>query len=86
VRARRDVGVIDDPVKGPAEAQSSTWLRQQASDLEACLLDTEDAVDQLIAQFASEHMADDSSERQPGSDYPESPLAKPAPMDDTATE
>jgi hypothetical protein len=68
------------------EAQSSTWLRQQATDLEASLLDTEDAVDHLIAQFASEHMADDSSEKQPGSDYPESPLAKPAPMDDTATE
>jgi len=49
-------------------------------------LDTEDAVDHLIAQFASEHMADDSSEKQPGSEYPESPLAKPTPMDDTAIE
>ena len=68
------------------EEHSSTWLRQQASDLEACLLDTEDAVDHLIAQFASEHMADDSSEKQPGSEYPESPLAKPTPMDDTAIE
>jgi hypothetical protein len=67
------------------EAQSSTWLRQQASDLEACLLDTEDAVDHLIAQFASEHMANESSEKQPG-EHPESPFAKPTPMDDTPIE
>jgi hypothetical protein len=68
------------------EVQSSSWLRQQACDLEARLLDTEDAVDQLIAQFASEHMEDESSEKQAGSEYPESPLAKPAPMDDAAIE
>jgi hypothetical protein len=66
-------------------------LRQLAPDLEAQLLNTEDAVDHLIAQFASEHMAsehmeDDSSEKQPGSEYPESPAAKPTPMDDSATE
>jgi len=35
------------------EVRSSTWLRQQALDLEARLLNTEDAVDHLIAQFAS---------------------------------
>ena len=66
------------------EAQSSTWLRQQARDLEARLLDTEDAVDQLIAQFASAHMQDNSSEKQPGSAYTE--LANPTPMDDAAPE
>jgi hypothetical protein len=66
------------------EAQSSTWLRQQARDLEARLLDTEDSVDQLIAQFASAHMQDDSSEKQPGSAYTE--LANPTPMDDAALE
>jgi hypothetical protein len=38
------------------EMLSSTWLRQQAFDLEARLLDTEDAVDHLIAQFAAEHL------------------------------
>jgi hypothetical protein len=65
------------------EAQSSTWLRQQARDLEARLLDTEDAVDQLIAQFAA-HMQDDSSEKQPGSAHTE--LANPTPMDDAALE
>jgi hypothetical protein len=58
------------------EVRSSTWLRQRACDLEARLLDTEDAVDQLIAQFASQHMEDDSSARQPGSDRPESPLVR----------
>jgi hypothetical protein len=68
------------------EVQSSTWLRQQAVDLEARLLDTEDAVDQLIAQFASEHLEEHSSEKQPGSEHPESPLAKPTPMDDAATD
>jgi len=78
------------------QSSSSTWLRQRAPDLEAQLLNTEDAVDHLIAQFASEHMAsehmasehreDDSSEKQPGSEYPESPAAKPTPMDDSATE
>jgi hypothetical protein len=62
------------------EVQSSTWLRQQAVDLEARLLDTEDAVDQLIAQFASTHMQDDSSEKQPGSADTE--LANPTSMDD----
>jgi hypothetical protein len=68
------------------EVQSSAWLRQQALDLEARLLNTEDAVDHLIAQFASEHMEEDSSEQQPASDYPESPPAKPAAMDDSAIE
>jgi hypothetical protein len=61
-------------------------LRQQALDLEARLLNTEDAVDHLIAQFASEHMEEDSSDKQPGSEYPESPPAKPTPMDDSASE
>jgi hypothetical protein len=57
------------------EAQSSTWLEQQAVDLEARLLDTEDAVDQLIAQFASEHMRAE-----------ESPVATPPALDDAAIE
>jgi hypothetical protein len=35
-------------------------LRGEALDLEARLLDTEDAVDRLIAQFASIHLADDA--------------------------
>ena len=68
------------------EVQSSTWLRQQALDLEARLLNTEDAVDHLIAQFASEHMEEDSSDKQPGSEYSESPPAKATPMDDSAIE
>ncbi len=46
------------------EAPSAAWLRLQAVDLETRLLDTEDAVDQLIAQFASEHLRDDSVDRQ----------------------
>jgi hypothetical protein len=54
---------------------SSTWLRQQAFKLEARLLDTEDAVDQLIAKFASEHLEDDSSAMQPKSISPQSRLA-----------
>jgi len=68
------------------EVQSSTWLRQQALDLEARLLNTEDAVDHLIAQFASEHMEEDSSEKQSGSEYPDSPPAKPTPIDDSTIE
>jgi hypothetical protein len=68
------------------EAQSSAWLQQQARDLEARLLDTEDAVDQLIAQFASAHMQPDSPEKQIGDGYPEPPPAKPSPMDDAAIE
>ena len=35
-------------------------LRGQTLDLESRLLDTEDAVDRLIAQFASIHLADDA--------------------------
>jgi hypothetical protein len=38
------------------------WVRQEALDLEARLLDTEDAVDHLIAQFALAHFADSSSD------------------------
>ncbi len=48
-----------------SDVPSSIWLRQKAFDLEAQLLDTEDAVDRLIAQFASEHLADDSIGKQP---------------------
>lgn len=36
-------------------------LRENALDLEARVLDTEDAIDRLIAQFASVHLAGDSS-------------------------
>ena len=47
------------------ETPSSTWLRQQAADLEARLLDTEDAVDHLIAQFAAKHLEADAAEDRP---------------------
>jgi hypothetical protein len=48
-----------------SDAPSSIWLRQKALDLEAHLLDTDDAIDRLIAQFASVHFADDSTAEQP---------------------
>jgi hypothetical protein len=48
-----------------SDVPSSILLRQNAFDLEAQLLDTEDAVDRLIAEFASEHLADDSIGTQP---------------------
>jgi hypothetical protein len=67
------------------EARSTTWWEQQVLDLEAHLLDTEDAVDHLIAQFAQEHMDDDSSEKEE-TELPESPLDKHTPMDDAAIE
>ena len=44
-------------------------LRGKALDLEARLLDTEDAIDRLIAQFASVHLADDASGKSRG--YPQ---------------
>ena len=44
-------------------------LRGQALDLEARLLDTDDAIDRLIAQFASVHLADDASGKSRG--YPQ---------------
>jgi hypothetical protein len=68
------------------EVPSSTWLEQQVLDLEAHLLDTEDAVDHLIAQFAHEHMADDPPEKQPETEFPDSSLDNRAPMDDAAFE
>jgi hypothetical protein len=46
------------------EVPSSTWLRHKAFVLEARLLDTEDAVDELIAHYATEHLTRHSSERQ----------------------
>jgi hypothetical protein len=46
------------------EVPSSTWLRQKAFVLEAHLLDTEDAVDALIAQYASLHLPRQSTEGQ----------------------
>src|ERR1700686_2122024 len=55
-------------------------LRGKALDLEARLLDTEDAIDRLIAQFASVHLADDSSGNSPGSPQPR--LVDPGVMDD----
>jgi hypothetical protein len=45
-------------------------LRGKALDLEARLLDTEDAIDRLIAQFASVHLADNSSARSFGDGSP----------------
>ncbi len=45
------------------EAPPPTWLHQKVIDLEARLLDTEDAIDNLIARFATEHLTIDSSER-----------------------
>jgi hypothetical protein len=68
------------------ELQSSTWLERQVLDLEAHLLDTEDAVDHLIAQFAHEHMDNDSPEKRPETEIPESPLDKRTSMDDAAFE
>ena len=44
------------------DCPDALWVRQEALDLEARLLDTEDAVDHLIAQFASVHLADGSSD------------------------
>lgn len=44
---------------------SPEWLLQHASELEARLLDTDESVDQLIAQFASLHFSHNSSENQP---------------------
>ena len=46
------------------EAPTANWLQEHAIELEARLLDTEDSVDQLIAQFASAHLANNSSEWQ----------------------
>jgi hypothetical protein len=37
------------------------WHRERARDLEAHLLETEDAVDHLVSQFASAHMGRDSA-------------------------
>jgi hypothetical protein len=50
------------------ECANVMWHREIALHLEARLLDTEDAVDRLITQFASLHLSDDSSERAAG--YP----------------
>jgi hypothetical protein len=54
--------------------------RGKALDLEARLLDTEDAIDRLIAQFASVHLADDSSGK--SREYPQPCFADPRVMDD----
>jgi hypothetical protein len=43
------------------DLKSSSGVEQQAVALAARLLDTEDAVDHLIAQFASEHLHDESA-------------------------
>jgi hypothetical protein len=55
-------------------------LRGKALDLEARLLDTEDAIDRLIAQFASVHLAGDSPGESHG--YPQPRSADPGVMDD----
>ncbi len=55
-------------------------LRGKALDLEARLLDTEDAIDRLIAQFAAVHLADASSGKNHG--YPQPRLVDPGMMDD----
>ena len=60
------------------EVPSATWLRQQAGDLEARLLDTEDAVDHLIAQFAAKHLPVESSEERPVDAHPKSAVVTPA--------
>jgi hypothetical protein len=52
------------------QVPSSAWLQQRSFELEGRLLDTEDAVDHLIAQFASEHMTNEASEMDPMSEYP----------------
>jgi hypothetical protein len=59
------------------EIPSPKWIRQHALDLEARLLDTEDSVDHLIGQFASEHLANDLSERQEKIANPRPGLAAP---------
>ena len=38
------------------EHPSVSWLGEHAQELESRLLDTDESVDQLIAQFASEHL------------------------------
>jgi hypothetical protein len=53
------VSIADFP-----QVPSPEWLLQHASELEARLLDTDESVDQLIAQFASEHLSHNSSETQ----------------------
>ena len=45
-------------IGGSPEAPSSKWVQQQAAGLETRLLDTEDAVDHLIARYASDTLTD----------------------------
>ncbi len=44
---------------------SSAWLLRNMLNVESCLLDTEDPIDQLIAGFAAEHFTDHSNEEKP---------------------
>jgi hypothetical protein len=52
------------------EAASSTWLQRHVGDLEAQLLDTDDPVDRLIAQYASTHIGDCVTGQGPLQDSP----------------
>ena len=44
---------------------SRDWLARNMLNVEGCLLDTEDPIDQLIAGFAAKHFTDDSTEEKP---------------------
>jgi hypothetical protein len=55
---RIEIGVWPD-------APSPKWLLKHAQEFEARLLDTEDSVDHLMAQYATEHLTDRLSGRQP---------------------
>jgi len=55
---RIEIGVWPD-------TPSPKWLLKHAQELEGRLLDTEDSVDHLMAQYASEHLNNHLSEGQP---------------------
>ena len=59
------VRVASAPRLAVGECANVMWRREKALDLEARLLDTEDAIDRLIAQYATVHLADDSSGKAP---------------------
>jgi hypothetical protein len=63
IGAVRVASVLRIVIANCPETPSPKLLLQHALDLEARLLDTEDSVDHLIAQFASEHLTNNSSER-----------------------
>jgi hypothetical protein len=56
IGAVRVASVLRVTISDCPKAPSPRRVLQQALDLEARLLDTEDSVDHLIGQFASEHL------------------------------